>query len=118
MKGLCKRLVQRLYELGMVTHVMHLSSFHSHNPLRTTSWDSLEKSLTVFILPNTSPFYKEHNGHGLRRRLDLIFARPEVYWCAVIGWSGSIMFQRDLRQWVKDKWYVACSSRGALADAY
>lgn len=44
-----------------------------------------------------------------------------MYWCAVVGWlvhfldegyptdlflnrSGSIMFQRDLRQWAKDKW--------------
>ena len=65
----------------MVTHVMHLSSFHSHNPLRASNWDSLEKSLTVFILPPDSPLYK-----GTRRRLDLIFAPPEVYWCAVVGW--------------------------------
>ena len=98
---------------------MHLSGFHSHNPLRTTHWDSLEKSLTVFVLPPSSPFYK-----GTRRRLDLIFAQPEVYWCAVVGWwvlacaavasyspvrcrSGSIMFQRDLRQWAKDKKWVS-----------
>lgn len=60
---------------------MHLSGFHGHNPLRTTHWDSLEKALTVFILPPSSPFYK-----GTRRRVDLIFAQPEVYWCAVIGW--------------------------------
>jgi hypothetical protein len=58
-----------------------LSSFHGHNSLRTTHWDSLEKALTVFILPPSSPFY-----HGTRRRLDLIFALPEVYWPAVIGW--------------------------------
>ncbi|KAH8103597.1 Nucleotidyltransferase [Cristinia sonorae] len=111
-KGLCKRLVDRLYERGMVTHVMHLSNFHSHNPLRTTHWDSLEKSLTVFILPPSSPYYKENNGHGMRRRLDLIFARPEVYWCAVVGWSGSIMFQRDLRQWAKDKCGMKFDSSG------
>ncbi|TCD66672.1 hypothetical protein EIP91_001090 [Steccherinum ochraceum] len=110
--GLCKRLVRRLYEQGMVTHVMHLSSFHGHNPLRTTHWDSLEKSLTVFILPPSSPFYKERNGQPIRRRLDLIFARPEVYWCAVVGWSGSIMFQRDLRQWAKDKCGMKFDSSG------
>ena len=65
--------------------MIHLSSdlagFHSHNPLRTTHWDSLEKSLTVFMLPPSSPFYS-----GTRRRLDLIFAPPEVYWTAVVGW--------------------------------
>ncbi|KAH9911166.1 Nucleotidyltransferase [Fomitopsis serialis] len=106
-KGLCKRFVRRLYERGMVSHVMHLSGFHGHNPLRTTHWDSLEKALTVFTLPNSSPL---HN--GIRRRLDLIFAPPEVYWTAVIGWSGSIMFQRDLRQWAKDKLAMKFDSSG------
>ncbi|KAH9915905.1 Nucleotidyltransferase [Fomitopsis serialis] len=107
MKGLCKRFVRRLYERGMVSHVMHLSGFHGHNPLRTTHWDSLEKALTVFTLPNSSQI---HN--GIRRRLDMIFAPPEVYWTAVIGWSGSIMFQRDLRQWAKDKLAMKFDSSG------
>ncbi|KAI0333302.1 Nucleotidyltransferase [Cubamyces sp. BRFM 1775] len=106
-KGLCKRFVKRLHERGMVTHVMHLSGFHGHNPLRTTHWDSLEKALTVFILPPDSAFHT-----GIRRRLDLIFAPPEVYWTAVIGWSGSIMFQRDLRQWAKDKLGMKFDSSG------
>ncbi|EKM53596.1 uncharacterized protein PHACADRAFT_176005 [Phanerochaete carnosa HHB-10118-sp] len=106
-KGLCKRFVHHLHKKGMVTHVMHLSGFHGHNPLRTTHWDSLEKALTVFILPPSSPFYK-----GTRRRMDLIFAQPEVYWCAVIGWSGSIMFQRDIRQWAKDKKGMKFDSSG------
>ncbi|KAI0785852.1 Nucleotidyltransferase [Abortiporus biennis] len=106
-KGLCKRFVKRLYEQGMVSHVMHLSSFHAHNALRTTHWDSLEKALTVFTLPKSSPLY-----NGTRRRLDLIFAHPEVYWCAVIGWSGSIMFQRDIRQWAKDKCGMKFDSSG------
>ncbi|CDO72632.1 hypothetical protein BN946_scf184985.g51 [Trametes cinnabarina] len=106
-KGLCKRFVRKLHQRGMVTHVMHLSGFHGHNPLRTTHWDSLEKALTVFILPQSSPFYR-----GTRRRLDLIFAPPQVYWTAVIGWSGSIMFQRDLRQWAKDKLGMKFDSSG------
>ncbi|KAH9856763.1 Nucleotidyltransferase [Lenzites betulinus] len=106
-KGLCKRLVQRLHERGMVTHVMHLSGLHGHNPLRTTHWDSLEKSLTVFMLPSSSAHHT-----GVRRRLDLIFAPPNIYWTAVVGWSGSIMFQRDLRQWAKDKHGMKFDSSG------
>ncbi|GJE94629.1 Nucleotidyltransferase [Phanerochaete sordida] len=108
-KGLCKRLVQHLHQRGMVTHVMHLSGFHGHNPLRTTHWDSLEKALTVFVLPPASPRYA-----GVRRRVDLICAQPEVYWCAVVGWSGSIMFQRDLRQWAKDKTGMKFDSSGIV----
>ncbi|KAM5545049.1 hypothetical protein V8D89_001160 [Ganoderma adspersum] len=106
-KGLCKRFVHRLHERGMVTHVMHLGGFHAHNPLRQQHWDSLEKALTVFTLPASSPLYD-----GTRRRLDLIFAPPEIYWTAVLGWTGSIMFQRDLRQWAKDKLGMKFDSSG------
>ncbi|KAI1785267.1 Nucleotidyltransferase [Ganoderma leucocontextum] len=106
-KGLCKRFVRRLHERGMVTHVMHLGGFHAHNPLKQQHWDSLEKALTVFTLPPSSPFYD-----GTRRRLDLIFAPPEIYWTAVLGWTGSIMFQRDIRQWAKEKLGMKFDSSG------
>ncbi|KAL1945250.1 hypothetical protein VTO73DRAFT_2101 [Trametes versicolor] len=106
-KGLCKRFVKHLHGRGMVTHVMHLSSFHAHDPLRTAHWDTLEKSLTVFVLPGPRA-----GASGVRRRVDLIFAPPEVYWTAVVGWSGSIMFQRDLRQWAKDRCGMKFDSSG------
>ncbi|KAI0321488.1 Nucleotidyltransferase [Amylostereum chailletii] len=90
-KGLCAALVGRLRAQGRVTHVLHLSRFHPHNPLRHRHWDSLEKALTVFVAPGTA----------LRRRVDLIFAPPETYWTAVVGWTGSQMFERDLRSVAK-----------------
>ena len=62
-----------------------LSSFHAHNTLRTSHWDSLEKALTVFKLPSDGNG-KDSQPKHLHRRLDLIFAAPEVYWTAVIGW--------------------------------
>lgn len=99
-KGLCKKLVKRLYEQGLVKHVMHLSGFHVHNALRTSQWDALEKALTVFILPEGNSFASEKRVH---RRLDLIFAAPEVYWTAITGWTGSTMFERDLRLWAKER---------------
>ncbi|KAJ3565560.1 hypothetical protein NP233_g7552 [Leucocoprinus birnbaumii] len=109
-KGLCAKLTKRLHERGMITHVMHLSGFHAHNPLRTGHWDSLEKVLTVFRLPALPPSPESQpqsrsrlneGGRRLYRRLDLIFAPPETYWTAVIGWSGSKFFERDLRRWAK-----------------
>jgi hypothetical protein len=94
---------------------IELSSFHAPTALRTTHWDSLEKALTVFALPATPSKPRRVN-----RRLDLIFAPHEVYWTAVVGWyerlftfiisltsrcdrTGSIMFQRDLRRWAKNR---------------
>ncbi|KAF7351119.1 DNA-directed DNA/RNA polymerase mu [Mycena sanguinolenta] len=96
--GIGEELVNRLYARGLITHVMHLSGFHPPDVLRTSNWDSLAKVLTVFILP------PEACGAGSRRihrRLDLIFAAPETYWTAITGWTGSKMFERDLRLWAK-----------------
>ncbi|KAG7091129.1 hypothetical protein E1B28_010183 [Marasmius oreades] len=129
--GLCSQLVRALYRKGLVTHVMRelvrlhvlkaallnltflvdLSSFREHNTLRTSHWDSLEKALTVFLLPN--------DGKGTRRihrRLDLIFAAPEVYWTAVVGWTGSKMFERDLRLWAKQEKYDYTTSTTPQRD--
>jgi len=61
-----------------------LSGFHAPNALRTENWDSLEKALTVFILPEGAS--KTGTRKRLHRRLDLIFATPTSYWTAVVGW--------------------------------
>ncbi|KZP27630.1 Nucleotidyltransferase [Athelia psychrophila] len=107
-KGLGKCLVNRLYEQGLITHVMHLSSFHAPNTLRTTHWDSLEKSLTIFKLPA----FTINDTPRLHRRLDLILAVPDVYWTAVVGWTGSKMFERDLRLWAKEQKGLKFDSAG------
>ncbi|KAF7362250.1 DNA-directed DNA/RNA polymerase mu [Mycena venus] len=97
-KGLGEVLVNRLYEAGLITHVMHLSGFHTPDALRTSHWDTLEKALTVFILP---PDALGVGSPRIHRRLDLIFAAPEAYWTAITGWTGSKHFERDLRLWAK-----------------
>lgn len=106
MKGLCKKLVQRLHEQGFVTHVMHLSGFHEHNALRAHHWDSLEKALTVFVWRHDSQQRRVY------RRVDLIFAASEVFWTAVVGWTGSTMFERDLRLWAKQQKGMKFDSSG------
>ncbi|KAE9411611.1 Nucleotidyltransferase, partial [Gymnopus androsaceus JB14] len=113
-KGLCATLVKRLYDKGIVTHVMHLSSFRPHNTLRTAHWDSLEKALTVVKLRdnNNNGTGQKQNQKHIHRRLDLIFAAPEVYWTAVVGWTGSIMFERDLRFWAKQEKGMRFDSSG------
>ncbi|KAH9006161.1 Nucleotidyltransferase [Lactarius hatsudake] len=106
-KGLCTKLVERLRSAGLVKYVLHLSSFHEHDALRTAQWDSLEKALTV---------YRPHN--GLHRRVDLICAIPETYWTAVIGWTGGTMFERDLRMAAKSMCAnLGLSARGLKFDS-
>lgn len=100
-KGLSSRLVERLYERGLVTHLMYLSGFHAPDVTRAAHWDALEKALTVFVLPG-----------GVRRRVDLIFAAPEAYWTAVVGWTGSKTFERDLRRWAAEQKELKFDSTG------
>ncbi|KAF8633429.1 hypothetical protein AX17_004600 [Amanita inopinata Kibby_2008] len=107
-KGLCQKLTKRLYDRGLVTHVMHLSGFHARDALRQGHWDSLEKALTVFVLPSNGEAKRIH------RRVDLIFAAPEAYWTTIIGWSGSKMFQRDLRLWAKAEKGMKFDSTGLM----
>lgn len=57
-----------------------MSGYHPHNVFRTDHWDSLEKALTVFVLPYDSARKR------IYRRVDLIFAAPDVFWTAVVGW--------------------------------
>ncbi|KIJ15525.1 hypothetical protein PAXINDRAFT_77120 [Paxillus involutus ATCC 200175] len=104
--GLCKKLVRRLHERGLVKHVLYMSEFHQHNVLRTHHWDSLAKALTVFVLPHDPARERVY------RRVDLIFAAPEVFWTAVVGWTGSTMFERDLRLWAKQEKGLKFDSSG------
>ncbi|KAL1723700.1 hypothetical protein EV715DRAFT_190444 [Schizophyllum commune] len=100
-KGLSNLLVERLYERGLVTHLTYLSGFHAPEASRSAHWDALEKALTVFALPG-----------GVRRRVDLIFAAPEAYWTAVVGWTGSKTFERDIRRWAADQKGLKFDSTG------
>ncbi|KAI0035458.1 hypothetical protein K488DRAFT_43216 [Vararia minispora EC-137] len=92
--GLAKKLVKALHAKHLVTHILHSVGPRTHDPLRTTPFDALEKALTVFAPPAPS---------SVRRRVDLIFALPDVYWTAVVGWTGGTLFERDLRAHAKLK---------------
>ena len=58
------------------THEMRGAAVTGENTPASSHSDVLAKALTVFSLP----------GSNRSRRLDLIFAVPEVYWTAVVGW--------------------------------
>ncbi|KIJ45736.1 hypothetical protein M422DRAFT_29810 [Sphaerobolus stellatus SS14] len=115
-RNLSRRLVDRLRSLGLATHVLHITSFRSANPNHAPAgaarpdrphWDTLDKALIIFRLPAT-----ENSPKGLHRRVDLIFAPFETYWTAVVGWTGSTLFERDLRLWAKQKMGMKFDSSG------
>ena len=93
-RELCQELTNVLSVKGLVTHVMSESehdltstccatltrcgnvALTGQNTPNSSHSDVLAKALTVFSLPCSNK----------SNRLDLIFAVPEVYWTAVVGW--------------------------------
>jgi len=42
---------------------------------------------------------------ALHRRVDVVFAQRAQYGAAVLGWTGSVVYERDLRRWARSKGY-------------
>jgi len=109
---LATKLTKRLHHIGLVTHIMHLPSFRNRQgthqrPTGRKGWDKLEKIMTVMKFPaNDDQEIRRH------RRVDLVYAPREVYWCAIVGWTGSVQFERDLRLWAKQKMHMKFDSSG------
>jgi len=109
---LATKLTKRLQQAGLITHVMHLPSFRNRQgthlrPTNRKGWDKLEKVMTVMKFPP-----KENGEVRRHRRVDLVYAPREVYWCAIVGWTGSIQFERDIRLWAKQKMQMKFDSSG------
>ncbi|BGP41435.1 hypothetical protein JCM10449v2_005416 [Rhodotorula kratochvilovae] len=99
-RGILRRLCHRLEVKGLIPPGGILS-FSEPATLRSIrenkkagSFDALDKALVVFKHPaNNTTRKKDHY-----RRVDLIIARWPSFGAAVLGWSGSTQFERDLRK--------------------
>ncbi|CAK5281847.1 unnamed protein product [Mycena citricolor] len=87
--GLGDAIVKLLYERGIVTHVLHVSSFHAPDALRTSQWDDLEKVMTLL--------------DRSRRLASFISVFPARTDLLLTHRTGSKMFERDLRLWAKER---------------
>ncbi|KAK1924368.1 hypothetical protein DB88DRAFT_490154 [Papiliotrema laurentii] len=96
--GLLHDLYLRLSTLGIITHVLHVTHREKTAPIKASpnNFDNLDKAFVILRLPGTD---RKH------RRVDLISAPKERYAAAVLSWSGSMMFERDLRRYAEDRGY-------------
>lgn len=110
-------IVQSLEDEGWITHTLLLSLTSSNRdqqplPFRTGGgghgFDTLDKALVVWQDPSwptkaadlaADPKAKNPNIH---RRVDIIISPWRTVGCAVAGWSGGTIFQRDLRRYAKN----------------
>ncbi|ORY74034.1 hypothetical protein BCR35DRAFT_306809, partial [Leucosporidium creatinivorum] len=106
-KGILSRLLYRLLAKGLIPEdgVLWSSSFASHNvaPERasTRSFDSLDKAFVIFRHPANGITRKR----DYFRRVDIIITAWSTFGSAVVGWTGSTQFERDLRQVAEKKGY-------------
>ncbi|KAF8306091.1 Nucleotidyltransferase [Clavulina sp. PMI_390] len=117
----CQTLVGQLQDSGLITHLIHLSTYTSDNGAfyaakrvlggknETWGFDSLDKALTVYKMTDRPD--------RVHRRVDFIFAPWSVYWTAVVGWTGSTQFERDIRRWSKDHCGIKFDSTGMVRIA-
>lgn len=96
---------------GIITHVLRKSCKHvrtSHSDPSSdvavasnhvkdhANFDGLDKAFVLFRLPPTQ-LPDGTIRRRLTRRVDFIFAPKNKYALAVLGWSGSMIFERDLK---------------------
>ncbi|KAL7421959.1 hypothetical protein Q5752_003731 [Cryptotrichosporon argae] len=96
--GLLRLLTRRLSAMGIVTHVLHTTTRDVNAPIHASAnnFDNLDKAFVILRL----------SGPGrTHRRVDLIMAPRERYAAAILSWSGSMMFERDLRRYAEDRGY-------------
>ncbi|KDN44377.1 Nucleotidyltransferase [Tilletiaria anomala UBC 951] len=83
-----QELRERLERKGLITHYISLSNMNG----RGSKSDGLHTMEIVFKAPR-SPIVPVSR----HRRVDIIFCRYRVYGAAILGWTGSKQFERDLR---------------------
>lgn len=97
-------------------YITHTLSLHLTSSLReqqtlpfggddTRKFDTLDKALVVWQDPHFDATTGD-NGHtgknpNIHRRVDIIISPWRTVGCAVLGWSGDLTFQRDLRRHAK-----------------
>ncbi|GAA6049117.1 hypothetical protein JCM3770_003894 [Rhodotorula araucariae] len=107
-RGVLKKLVHRLIRKGLIPEDGVL--MHTTAGTDRTTWasspapliDTLDKALVIFRHPRNS----FERCRDVWRRVDLVVAAWPHWGSAIVGWTGSTQFERDLRTWAKKKGYV------------
>ncbi|KAF0319434.1 DNA polymerase type-X family protein pol4 [Colletotrichum asianum] len=122
-----EKLVVSLEKSGQITHTLTLSNHNSERGQRPLSWDgnqgrgggfdTLDKALVVWQEPEMSDRGRTSSINSAsqrppHRRVDIIISPWKTVGCAVLGWSGDMTFQRDLRRYCKKQRDLKFDSSG------
>lgn len=102
-RALHMRLLDEMKKKGLVSHIVNVSTpAASHLEYSSTGTDAIHIDIAnIVVLPHPSAAMPK----PVHRRVDLVFCPLRVYGATVLGWTGSMTFERDLRLWAKSKGY-------------
>ncbi|WFC98203.1 DNA-directed DNA polymerase [Malassezia yamatoensis] len=85
-------LVDLLREAGTVTHTVSI-------PRRTPNWDASNSVHVAQLVYRSTP-------ESLHRRVDIVYTPKARLGAAVLGWTGSVLYERDLRRHAQAHGYI------------
>lgn len=106
-RALHERLLQEMQRKGLVSHIVSITTPASPDADPDAEDAASSKGeihvdiANIVVIPPTT----KANPNPVHRRVDLIFCPLRIYGATVLGWTGSMMFERDLRLWAKSKGY-------------
>jgi DNA polymerase IV len=115
-------LVQKLGDDGWISHLLRISTANSDRGQETVSWKgsmtkankgfcTLDKAFLVWQDANLleNPVEGKRN---VKRRVDIIISPWKVAGCAIVGWTGGTVFERDLRRYCRKRLNMKFDSTG------
>jgi DNA polymerase IV len=111
-------LMENLVRAGYIPHTLQKSDRNSDRGQEPLNWkggmprsapgfDSLDKALVVWQDPEWPTMESdlsqnpEAKNPNLNRRVDIIISPWKTAGCAIVGWSGATMFERDIRRYCR-----------------
>lgn len=132
--GFLRELVDVLEDEGHITHNLEIAFTNSKRGQNAVSWkglgpkagsgfDTLDHAFVLWQNP-TWPTMEEDleenpnaKNPNIHRRVDIIISPWKTAGCAVIGWSGGTMFERDLRSYTRAELGYKFDSSGVRSVA-
>lgn len=99
------RLLLQLKKKGLMSYSVNIMGGGASEDFQRETRGHLDIAEIVF-LPRASPSIPVPR----HRRIDLVFCSPVIYGAAVLGWTGSRNFEKDIRRFAKYKGYKFDSS--------
>lgn len=91
--SILRSLVQALQRHGKISHILSVPRPENHR--------EVDVAEVVYVAQMASR-------GSVHRRVDVVYAVPERYGAAVLAWTGSSLYERDLRRWAQTRGFSVC----------